>query len=421
LTAGLGRHTAGVGGRSFQLLLLAVAMAAAGYVRTALSPLQEAIRIALSLSDNQMAILQGPAIGIPVTLSAIPLGLLIDRYSRARLLLVLVVLSLVGSLLTAVASTFPLLVVARCLAGLTGLGILPVVFSLFADLYGPAQRGRVTTVVIVGQVGGNSAAFALGGAVLATTGSAPDGWRWAMLWLVAPLVPVVLLMLAVREPARTGLTTAKPSARQIWDQLRPSRVVIGLLVIGIVLAETAVGAMLIWAAPMLSRNFAVPPDRIGAIMATGMLASGILGPTLGGTLADLCQGTGGPHRTVSVLTGLALLGVPAGLFGFVPGVAAASFLMVGAMTILLAVALMGMTLFTIVIPNELRGLCMSVLMAAILLFALAVAPVTVSLLSGAIGGLAMIGKALSIVCVTTSLLAAVTFVLGQRHLPRAGC
>src|SRR6185312_4368771 len=109
-------------------------MAIAGYVRTAVSPLQEAMRVALSLSDNQMALLQGPAIGIPVTLAAIPLGLLIDRSSRVRLLFALIVLSAIGSVATAAASDFALLMLTRCLAGVAGLGTIPVVYSLLADL-----------------------------------------------------------------------------------------------------------------------------------------------------------------------------------------------------------------------------------------------------------------------------------------------
>jgi predicted MFS family arabinose efflux permease len=406
-------------GRGGQLLLLAAAMAAGGYVRTAVSPLQEAMRLALSLSDNQMALLQGPVIGIPVALAAVPLGLLIDRYSRVVLLRVLVVLSLIGSLLTAFASSLTLMLLARCLTGLTGLGILPVVLSLLADLYAPTLRGRVTTIVVVGQVAGNSAAFALGGALLAMTGTVSEGWRWAMLWMTAPLALILLSMLALREPPRTGLSIKNPSARQVWAELRQYRAVIATLAIGIVLAETAVGAMLIWASPMLSRRFALAPDRIGDIMAMGMLVSGILGPVIGGTLADLCQRSGGPRRTVAVLSALAFVSVPAGLFAFAPGAGLTSVLLVAAMTIVLAVAVMGMTIFTIVIPNELRGLCMSVLVAAEVLFALAVAPVSVSLLSGALGGLAMIGKSLSIVCVTTSILAAATFAIGRRFFPRS--
>ena len=362
------------------------------------------MRIALSMSDNQMALLQGPVIGIPITLAAVPLGLLIDRYSRVRLLSVLIVLTLVSSLFTAFASSFSFLLLARCLAGLTGLSTIPVVFSLLADLYEPAQRGRATTVVAIGQLGGISAAFAWGGALLAMRGSDPEAWRWATLWLSAPLAPAALLMLALREPIRRERAIANPSVRQVWDELRHYRAVIGPLVVGVILVETAVGAMMIWAAPMLSRAFGLQPDRVGSIMAMVTLVGGIVGPLVGGPVADLCQRTGGPRRTVSVLSGLSLLGVPAALFAFTPSVASAAALLVADMTIMLAVAVMGMTLFTIVIPNEIRGLCMSVFVAANLLFVFAVAPVIVSLLSGAIGGLAMIGTALSVVCATSAAL-----------------
>jgi MFS family permease len=390
-------------------------MAMGGYVRTAVSPLQETIRAALSLSDTQIALLQGPVIGIPLALTAIPRGLLIDRYSRARLLVVLMVLSLIGSLLTATASNYPWLLLARCLAGLAGLSVVPVVFSLLADLYPPEQRGRATTAVVVGQVAGNSAAFALGGALL-TAGSISDGWRWAMFGLAVPLVPILLLMTALREQPRTGLASTSPSAGTIWRELRCNGGIVGPLAMGVVLVEMAVGAMLIWSAPMLSRRFTLRPDTIGAIMAVGMLVSGILGPMIGGTLADLCQRTGGPRRTMSVLTGLALLSAPTSLFAFMPNIAATCTLLIASMTLLLAVGIMGITLITILIPDEVRGLCMSVLMATILLFALAVAPVTVSLLSGGIGGLAMIGKALSIICVMIGFLAAATFAFGRQHL-----
>ena len=393
-------------------------MAVAGYVRTAMSPLQEAMRVALALTDNQMALLQGPAIGIPAILTAIPLGLLIDRFTRVRLMWALVVLSLAGSVLTAYASSFGLLLFARGLAGLTGLAILPVVFSLLADHYPPAQRGFATTVAIIGQVVGNSAAFAWGGALLAMTGVEPEGWRSAMLWLSAPILPLLLLMLALREPPRIGVVIQNPSVRQVWDELKQYRARIAPLVIGIVLAEVAIGALIVWAVPMLSRAYALPPDRIGAIMGMGMLLSGIAGPLVGGPLADLCQRKGGSHRTVSVLAWLALLSAPLGLFAFVTGVAAASIMLIAVMTLTLAIVVMGMALFTIVIPNELRGLCMSVLVALEILFALAVGPPVVSVLSGSLGGLAMIGKALSIVCVTTALVAAVTFAWGKRYFPR---
>ena len=87
-------------------MLLTVAAASAIYARTALGPLQETMRIALGLTDNQMAMLQGPALALPTIFAAIPLGLAIDRYSRARLLLVLTALNLFGSVFTGLCSDF---------------------------------------------------------------------------------------------------------------------------------------------------------------------------------------------------------------------------------------------------------------------------------------------------------------------------
>lgn len=394
-------------------------MAAGGYVRTAVSPLQETLRISLSLSDNQVALLQGPAVGIPVALAAIPLGLLIDRCSRARLLQWVVVLSVAGNLLTALAPNFAVLVLTRCLAGLMGLSTVPICYSLLADLYEPAQRGRATTAIAMGQLGGISAAFALGGVLLAMTGSVVDGWRWAMLWLTAPLLPVVLLLLALRDPSRMALTAPNPSVRQVWYELRQYRTVILPLVVGIVLIETAVGAILIWAAPTLSRNFGFTPDHVGSTMAMATLVSGILGPIMGGTLADVSQRVGGPRLTVALLSGLALLSAPAGLFALVPSIPLAVALLFIAMTIMLAVAVMGIILFTIVIPAELRGLCMSTLVAMCLLFAFAVGPVMVSVLSGEIGGLPMVGTALSAVCVTLSVIVAAAFAVGYHNIGNA--
>jgi MFS family permease len=399
--------------RALQLLLLAVAVAAAGYARTVISPLQEAMRLALSLTDNQIAILQGPAMALPLVIASMPLGLLIDRSIRVRLIFIFAALNLFGSLFTVFAPSFNLLLVARCCVGLAGFTTFPIVMSLLADLYAPPQRGRVTMAISIGQVVGNSAAFALGGALLAQFGSGLDAWRSTMLWLTAPLVLVTLLMLAMREPPRTGVLVAKLSTRETVLELWRYRKAIGPILIGLVMAEIAIGAMLIWTAPTFSRSFNLAADHIGAIMAVVLLTSGLLGPVLGGLLADFCQRTSGPARTSAFLSGLALLSVPVALFPLMPDSTMASVLLIASMTINLAVAVMSMTLLTIVVPNELRGLCMALVVAVNILFAVGVAPVIVSLLSQAIGGPALLGKSLALVGAVAGLLGAAAFALGK--------
>lgn len=407
--------------RGAQLVLLTVAMGIAGYARTAMSPLQEAIRVSLALTDNQMALLQGPAVGIPAVLTAIPLGILIDRYMRIRLLWLMIGLATAGSLITAVASGFEALLLARGLTGTTALAILPIVFSLLSDHYPAHQRGRATTAAIVGQVAGNSMAFALGGQLLANGAAAADGWRAAMLWLATPLFPMgLLLMPMLREPVRSDVLIPNATVRQTWAELRVYRATIWPLVSGIVLMEVAIGAMIVWAAPMLTRNYSLSPDRVGALMGAAMLVSGILGPAIGGPLADRCQTKGGPRRSVTVLATLALLTVPVSLFALAPGALASTALVVCSMSLMLAAVVMGMALFTVVVPNEVRGLCMSVLVALEVLFALAAGPPVVSLLSSVIGGIPAVGVALTIVCCTANLFAALAFAVARRSLPLNG-
>jgi MFS family permease len=401
--------------RGLQMLLLTLAASAGTFARTAIGPLQETMRSALALSDNQLALLQGPALAVPLVIAAVPLGLIIDRYSRVRLLLIFTGLNMIGNMLTAIAPNFASLFAARSLIGLTAFAVNPVVFSLLADLYVPSQRGRATMVIVTGQFVGMASAFALGGGLLAMFGSGRDGLRSTLVWLTVPLVLVTLALLQAREPARIDRAMKNPSIREAWPELWSYRAVIAPLLVGVVTIEIAIGAVFIWAAPALSRAFTVSPDRIGAIMGIGLILSGVLGPIVGGTLGDFCHRTGGPNRTLSVLSMLAILSVPAGLFALMPSVASAGVLLVIFAVLISAGCVMGTTLFTIVIPNELRGLCMAILTAACVLFGNGMAPLIVSLLSGAMGGPAMIGKALTAVAVVSSLLGAAMFAFGGRY------
>ena len=204
----------------FQFTLLTLSAAAAAYSRTAVGPLQESMRAALALSDYQMALLQGPALAIPLVLAAIPLGLLIDRYSRARLLCAFAVIDLIGSAATALVTDFWILFLTRCLVGLMVTAISTTCFSMLSDMYPPARRGRASMVVVIGQFGGMSAAFACGGWLLRVGSSGQESWRWALLWLTSPLLLVSLTTVFMREPPRTGQAVENPSLRQTWMELR---------------------------------------------------------------------------------------------------------------------------------------------------------------------------------------------------------
>jgi len=404
--------------RNLQLLLLTLAFAAAAYARTALNPVQESLRLALGLTDGQTALLQGPALALPIVLLAIPLGFLIDRQSRIRLLLMLASLDLIGSLLTALAQGFSTLIVGRCLVGLSAFATNPVALSLVSDLYSPSQRGRALTALALGGAAGLSGAFGLGGLLLSMSGSDQHDWRWVMLWLTAPLVFVLVALLIMREPPRTDVVVEHPSLRQALSELWAYRGIVTPLLTAVALAEIALGAMIVWAAPTLARTFTLGLDRVAGIMAFGLMVSGLLGPVAGGVLADVCQRLGGPRRTMTVVSTLTLACVPTGLFSMLPDFALAAFCLFVFITLTIAIVTMETTLFTIVVPNELRGLCSGMLVAVCVLVGTGLAPLTVSLLSTATGGPGSLGRALSIVCVAANVAASIVCILSRRSLPR---
>ena len=71
------------------ILLLAVAVTAGATMRTVFSPLQEAAKLSMGLTDIQLGLIQGAAVAVPMALIALPLGWLADRSNRIRILLVL--------------------------------------------------------------------------------------------------------------------------------------------------------------------------------------------------------------------------------------------------------------------------------------------------------------------------------------------
>lgn len=401
----------------FQLLVVTLAVFASAYALTVISPLQEAMRNALAMSDNSMALLQGPTRVWPQLIAAVPLGLLIDRYSRVHLLLAFAVLDILGTLATALASSnFALLFAVRSLVGLAGAATLTTAISLLADLYGADQRGRAMMVMGVGQVAGISTAFMLGGHILEHFGSDHDAWKWTLYWLTVPLIAIAVLMLRLHEPARSEVSVSQRSARDSLMEVWLYRAQIMALLGGALVIDIGLGAAYVWAPPALSRGFVLTSARLGEIMGVVFLISGWIGPIIGGALADLCQRTGGPRRTTIVLAMLAIVSAPSGSFALAPSVLLAGALLVVFLTLLPAVSLMVTTLCTVVIPNEIRGLCVALLNAICDVFAFMLAPVVVSVSSGILGGAAMLAEALSITCIGTAIIGAAAFAFAGKYV-----
>jgi MFS family permease len=145
--------------------------------------------------------------------------------------------------------------------------------------------------------------------------------------------------------------------------------------------------------------------------------AGLLGAILGGLSADWGQKSG---RRGGLLIGAviaAAIGIPAALFPIAPSVPVlaatlGTLLLCGAVTgVVTSVAL------TVLIPNELRGLCIGAFIAIAGLIGFGVAPTLVAVASSLYGGESHLDQGLATIGTLTSLLSLIAFYLAMRRAP----
>ena len=406
-----------VRGRKTTTALLAVIVCSSFFCRLALNSLQVPLQAGMHLNDNQIALVLGTAMAVPGVVGGIPVGLLVDRFNRARLLNLFCLLNFLGTLFTALSSNLPALFFSRAIVGFSTAAVAITVPSLLADLFPRSQRGRGSMVYGVSQVGGMAAAFATGGLFVALFGS-PDMWRSGMVAMSIPLLGVLLLSLLLPEQKRMEIALKRPSLAKSGVELWNFRAVFAPLLIGVVAIGGADGAALVWGIPIFSRSFGVTAGYGNSVMGIALVIGGLLGPVLGGMGADRCLRSGGATRAMALLATLAILSGVTGLFPLAPGAVLASvsltlFFLVGSMVISVA-----LTLLTVLLPNELRGFSVSVMSVTEILISFGVAPSLVSITAAQIGGSSSVGIALAIISAIASLISGVVFFLGRGRLER---
>jgi MFS family permease len=414
--------------RNASIAFIALALFAGTAARYVLSPMQEIVRQDLGFTDNQVALLQGMAVALPAALLSIPVGRAVDKANRTRLLVILALICAAGSLLMAFAHDFYSAFASRMLVGASVAAAQPAAISLVADLSESRQRGRMITLIALGQVLGVTVAYALAGVLLGRLPAAFAGtgalaslapWRLVQIVFAVSVLAAAALLCFMREPVRREAGTALGGTlRLALCELWAYRSLLAPLVVGMVTVGMADAAASIWAVPVLTRTFHQTPADFGSWMGVLNLGCGLVGAALGGMAADFGQrmkGRGG------VLIGAVLgaaLSIPAALFPVMPSVALFAMLMALLLTSGACVNIAATSAVTVLLPNELRGICISLIAGVIGLVAVGVAPLLVSLGAQLAGRGADIVAPLTWVGVLTSVCGTLAFVYAMRVASR---
>lgn len=317
--------------------------------RQILGLLVEPISRDLQLSDTEFSYLQGLSFALFYTVCGIPIARLADTRSRRR-----IVAGGVGlwSLMTAVcglARHYPQLLLARMGVGVGEATLSPSAYSLIVDSFPPARRATALGTYTMGIYLGSGLAFGFGGAAIAYMTAQGNlqlpllgslrPWQSVFLLLGALGLPVTVLILLIREPARIGAGAGQAlpwGAAGRW--LAGNRATLALMYLGFALMSFASYGAGAWAPSVFIRVHGWSPAQTGLVYGAAIGVFGAAGSLFGGRCSDALLRRGHADATLRVAL--------AGAIGAMPFTLA--WPLVGSPV--LAAALMAPALFFIAMP-----------------------------------------------------------------------
>ena len=395
------------------------------------------VRHDLGITDVQVSLLQGLSFGIFYAVAGIPLGLLADRFSRRKLLVVGIAIWSGATFIGGLAASFGELFAARLLVGLGEAALAPCAVSMIGDMFPPDRRGRPISFYLLGQSLAGGLSVMLTGWVLSGVPEGTFAWigvlkglaAWRVAFLLAGVagLPVILMLLTYREPVRRGARLADNgnSLRETIGYLRRNWILFLPYYAGFAMLVMMAYSINAWSATYLMRQFHLVPAQIGKWQGSVGIVLGILGPLAAGALVDRVSRRGRSGGKLLFLVAVALLMIPATLTVLMPTPTTA-IAALGFVTFFMPVIGTGMvTSIQEMVPNNMRGVGVSLFGLFNTITGQTLGPFLVAKLAarGAEGAGRPLGLAMTTVCLPAILLAAVLYAaayIGFRRLFRRG-
>jgi MFS family permease len=225
VTLWLGRNVRGqvvkrVGGpaRARVILLFGGVLALSGADAATVGAVAVQLEHSLHIGNTQIGLLSSVAL-LTGAVFTIPVGFLVDRFSRIPMLSVSIVLWSVASLMSAFAGSYGNLLVTRLLLGAVTATAGPAIASLTGDYFPAQERGRVWAYILGGEIAGTAAGFIVSGSVASLI-----SWRAAFVLLAIPGFFLAReLYRTVPEPLRGGESTLLPGTVDLKQAVAEGR------------------------------------------------------------------------------------------------------------------------------------------------------------------------------------------------------
>jgi MFS family permease len=403
-------------------------LAAVGFVATMdltlTSLLIEPMKGDMALSDVDIGLLQGSAFGLAFGVASIPMGRMIDRYSRVRLIMIGLSLWTLAIAGTGLARDFSVLVLCRIVLGAVAALLIPAALSLIADLYPPERRAVMTSLFAMGQATGQAFGILCGGLafdwltrLVAADANVLGGLKpWRALYVLAAVIGASLIigLAFIAEPARQERSSSSLSFRAALRALNAHRRFLAPLLTALMCSTIVLHAANVWAAPLLIRNYGLSPGAFAGWLSAIALGGGILGSLAGGQLAELGRRAAGRSGVLLPALAAAFVSALLSIYAIVPSVTVLAVLLALVLFLGTGIATIGIVAITLNVPNDIRGLAIGANVLTTGMLAAALAPTAIGFVSNALGGDTHLGTAITAVCMPAGVCATLFFFLAMR-------
>lgn len=338
--------------------------------RYILGLLIDPIKADTGASDFQMGLLSSAFTWV-YALAALPLGFMVDRRSRTKLVAVGVFLWSAATIWTGVAKSFFQLFLARMSVGIGEAVLSPAAFSMIGDSFPKERRGLPIAVYSMALVIGASVANLLSGGILKWARTVGEvslpvigeiaTWQFIFLVVGAPGFLLTLVFLLLREPKRIESSPRDGASLKDAFTWIGGNAAAFFTFVPIFMCMVAIAYGQFFNAPMFSRTYGWDPANYALINGFSILAISPITYIFAGKYSDRRVSKG--DRTAPLK--LAILG----LFIMIPSATIAPLLPTGVMAFsLLCVTTVGIGLVSAtgvnallaIVPGDIRGVVVAV-------------------------------------------------------------
>ena len=169
----------------------------------------------LLLSDTQISLLQGFAFVITYVLLSVPIGRLVDKFNRIKIMISGVVVWSITTFTCGLSRNFYELLFARMGVGAGEAALSPAAWSVLADYFRPERLSFPISIYLMGPYLGAGLAMILGAYVLDLTSGREAIYipligslaPWQITFIIVSLPGIIItgLLLSVKEPKRKNI------------------------------------------------------------------------------------------------------------------------------------------------------------------------------------------------------------------------